>query len=132
MLVLCPRVRWCARWCACCRYEQFDDFLELVVQQGYITLFASAFPLCAALSFFCNLIEIRSDIFKLAFVTRRPPATRAANIGTWQSLITVQVRVCAWQRWNSSVQLAWRCAGVCTHLGGCSRGTRCSSCFRVA
>lgn len=31
-------------------YEQFDDFLEMVIEFGYVTLFASAFPLAAAMS----------------------------------------------------------------------------------
>jgi len=56
-----------------------------------ITLFASAFPLAAACSIVCNLIEIRSDMFKLCFVSRRPPPTRASNIGTWRAVLIVQV-----------------------------------------
>jgi len=68
-------------------YEQFDDYLEMVIQFGYVTLFASAFPTAAALSVFCNLIEMKSDLFKLIWVYKRPPAHRAANIGTWQNVI---------------------------------------------
>lgn len=62
-----------------------------VVEFGYITLFASAFPLAAALSIACNFIEVRSDMFKLAYVCRRPAATRASTIGTWQTVLTAQV-----------------------------------------
>eukprot|EP00947_MAST-08B_sp_MAST-8B-sp1_P002603 g2603.t1 len=50
-------------------YEQFDDYLEMVIQFGYVTLFASAFPLSAALSIACNVLEIRSDMAKLTFMT---------------------------------------------------------------
>ena len=80
-----------AAFALCRRYESFDDYLELVVEFGYITLFASAFPLASALSIFCNLIELKSDMFKLTFITRRPPASRAASIGTWHTLLTAQV-----------------------------------------
>eukprot|EP00004_Rigifila_ramosa_P016078 TRINITY_DN3783_c0_g1_i1.p1 TRINITY_DN3783_c0_g1~~TRINITY_DN3783_c0_g1_i1.p1 ORF type:complete len:673 (-),score=170.04 TRINITY_DN3783_c0_g1_i1:58-2076(-) len=70
-------------------YEQFDDYLEMTIQYGYVTLFASAFPLASMLSLISNLIEIRSDSFKLAYVTRRPKATRASNIGSWQAVLLV-------------------------------------------
>ena len=71
-------------------YEQFDDYLEMVIQFGYVTLFASAFPLSAALSIACNVLEIRSDMAKLTFVTRRPRALRASNIGTWNNVVKVR------------------------------------------
>ena len=64
----------------------------MVIQFGYITLFASAFPLASVLSIVCNLIEIRSDGFKLTYVTRKPLPRRTANIGTW-------ARVCTFQAW---------------------------------
>lgn len=62
-----------------------------VIEFGYITFFASAFPLASAVSIVCNLIEMRSDIFKLSFLCQRPPAMQAANIGTWEYVLTVQV-----------------------------------------
>ena len=72
-------------------YEQFDDFLEMAIQLGYVLLFASAFPLAAPLSLACNFIEIRSDAFKLAFTVRRPRVLRARDIGPWQTIITIIV-----------------------------------------
>ena len=62
-------------------YEQFDDYLEMIVQLGYVTLFAGAFPLAAPLSVICNILELYSDIFKLSFITRRPKVHRVTNIG---------------------------------------------------
>ena len=68
-------------------YEQFDDYLEMIVQLGYVTLFAGAFPLAAPLSVICNILELYSDIFKLTFITRRPKVHRVTNIGVWSFLV---------------------------------------------
>ena len=51
-------------------YEQFDDYMEMVIEFGYIVLFAAAFPLASMLSILSNLIEIKSDLFKLIFVAQ--------------------------------------------------------------
>ena len=55
----------------------------MVIGLGYITLFASAFPLASLLSYICNSLELRSDIFKLVYVTRKPHSERRATIGVW-------------------------------------------------
>jgi anoctamin-8 len=68
-------------------YDQFDDYLEMVVEFGYVTLFASAYPLASVLAVAANLVEVRSDALKLAHVTRKPRAIRASSIGMWRSLI---------------------------------------------
>jgi len=72
-------------------YEQFDDFLEMVIEFGYITLFASAFPLASLLSVLCNLIEIKSDLFKLTRIYKRPVAARAATLGSWLRVLQALV-----------------------------------------
>lgn len=58
--------------CMYCYESTFDDYLELVVQFGYVMLFAPVFPLAALCAFLNNLIEIRSDAFKLCYVFQRP------------------------------------------------------------
>lgn len=62
----------------------FDDHLELFIQLGYVVLFSSAFPMAAICALINNLIEIRSDAFKLCFIFQRPFGQRVPNIGTWQ------------------------------------------------
>ena len=71
-------------------YEQFDDYLEMVIEFGYVTMFAASFPLGCALSFFCNLIELKSDTYKVCFVTQRPEATRVNSIGVWIDILQAQ------------------------------------------
>lgn len=68
-------------------YEQFDDYLEMVIEVGYLTLFAAAFPLAPALSVACNIAEGKNDVFKLLFVTRRPTVERDATIGVWLNIL---------------------------------------------
>lgn len=68
-------------------YEIFDDYLEMVIQFGYICLFASAFPLAACLSIATNWLEVRSDAFKLTKVYRRPSVRRPHGIGIWKSIV---------------------------------------------
>lgn len=52
-------------------FDVFDDLLELVVQFGNVTLFASALPLAPILAFVNNLQEIRSDAYKVLHLCRR-------------------------------------------------------------
>ncbi|XP_050315766.1 anoctamin-8 isoform X2 [Anthonomus grandis grandis] len=63
----------------------FADYLEMTIQLGYVILFSSAFPAAALCAMLNNLIEIRSDAFKLAYVCQRPFGQRVPNIGTWQN-----------------------------------------------
>ena len=72
-------------------YEQFDDYLEMVIEFGYVTLFASAFPLASCISVFCNLIEIKSDCYKLTHALQRPPAERVNSIGVWGGVLQVMM-----------------------------------------
>lgn len=48
----------------------FEEYQEMVIQFGYVTLFAAAFPLTAALALLNNLIEIRTDAYKLLHATQ--------------------------------------------------------------
>jgi len=70
------------------KYEFFDDYLEMVIQFGYITLFASCCPLAAILSFVSNIFERWSDGFRLCFLSQRPVVERAFNIhGVWIQIL---------------------------------------------
>ncbi|GAB0095568.1 Anoctamin [Sergentomyia squamirostris] len=67
----------------------FSDHLEMLVQMGYVVLFSAAFPLAGLCALVNNLMEIRSDAFKLAHVHQRPFGQRVANIGTWQNALSL-------------------------------------------
>ena len=67
--------------------EIFDDYIEMVVTFGYITMFASAFTLGAACIFVFIMIEARSDIFRLEQTLKRPIPAKTHHIGSWSGLI---------------------------------------------
>jgi hypothetical protein len=64
-------------------YDLNADYLEIVIQYGYVTMFVVAFPLAPALALLNNIFESRVDLFKLT-ECRRPPLMQRSNIGSWQ------------------------------------------------
>ena len=56
----------------------------MLIQFGYVTLFSSAFPMAAVCALLNNVIEIRSDAFKLCMSFQRPFGELVENIGIWQ------------------------------------------------
>ena len=67
------------------QYEDtFEDYLEMLIQFGYVTLFSSAFPMAAMCALVNNVIEVRSDAFKLCCTMKRPFGQAVESIGTWQ------------------------------------------------
>lgn len=64
--------------------DTFQDYQEMFVQFGYVVLFSSAFPLAAMCALINNIIEIRSDAFKLCTGLQRPFGLRVESIGQWQ------------------------------------------------
>ncbi|XP_075681629.1 anoctamin-8 isoform X2 [Rhinoderma darwinii] len=70
------------------KYEDtFQDYQEMFVQFGYVVLFSSAFPLAAVCALVNNIIEIRSDAFKLCSGLQRPFGRRVDGIGQWQNVM---------------------------------------------
>ncbi|GAA53962.1 anoctamin-7 [Clonorchis sinensis] len=71
----------------------FDEYLEMVLQFGFITIFVAAFPLAPFFALLNNWIEIRLDANKLVCETQRPLAERAQNIGVWFRILDILVRL---------------------------------------
>jgi len=72
----------------------FDEYNEMAIQYGFITLFAAAFPLAPLLGWVNCAIQLRSDAFKLLTAYNKPHYRTASGIGTWR-LIFEFVGVCA-------------------------------------
>ena len=69
--------------------EQFDDYLEMIMTFGYITLFASAFPAGTTLTSIFIYLETKSDTFKFERTARRPFSKKAHDIGTWELALDI-------------------------------------------
>ncbi|XP_051515951.1 anoctamin-7-like isoform X2 [Myxocyprinus asiaticus] len=61
----------------------FDEYLEIVLQFGFITIFVAAFPLAPLFALLNNWVEVRLDAHKFVCEYRRPVAERAKHIGVW-------------------------------------------------
>ncbi len=71
----------------------FSDYLEMVIQYGFITMFVGAFPLAPLFALINNIIEIRVDAFKDLVEYQRFLPVRANNIGPWAYLLTVTTKI---------------------------------------
>lgn len=60
-----------------------------VIQFGYVTFFSWAFPLAPLCALVNNLIEMRTDAYKLCYFTQRPIAHKASGIGVWYNVLHV-------------------------------------------
>uniref|UniRef100_A0A674AP04 Anoctamin n=1 Tax=Salmo trutta TaxID=8032 RepID=A0A674AP04_SALTR len=67
----------------------FYEYLEMVIQFGFITLFVASFPLAPLLALCNNILEVRVDAWKFTTQFRRPVAAKAHNIGAWQEILNV-------------------------------------------
>ncbi|CAF1156581.1 unnamed protein product [Adineta ricciae] len=65
-----------------------DEYLELVIQFGFVTLFVAAFPLAPLFALCNNIIEIRLDAWKFLSKYKRPIPFKAADIGIWSDIIS--------------------------------------------
>ncbi|NXH46599.1 ANO6 protein, partial [Dicaeum eximium] len=65
----------------------FYEYLEMVIQFGFVTLFVASFPLAPLLALINNLLEIRLDAWKLTTQFRRMVPQKAQDIGAWQPIL---------------------------------------------
>lgn len=71
-------------------YENtFYDYLEMVIQFGYVCFFGWVWPLAPLFALLNNVIELRSDVFKLYTSTRRPGARSYTGIGQWMRVLQI-------------------------------------------
>ncbi|KAM9301576.1 anoctamin-9 [Gastrophryne carolinensis] len=68
-------------------FSLFDEFLEMVIQYSFTTIFVAAFPLAPLLAFLNNMLEIRLDAIKMTRLQRRLVPRKANDIGIWLQVL---------------------------------------------
>uniref|UniRef100_A0A7N8X2R1 Anoctamin n=1 Tax=Mastacembelus armatus TaxID=205130 RepID=A0A7N8X2R1_9TELE len=63
------------------------EYMEMMIQFGFVTLFVASFPLAPLFALLNNIIEIRLDAKKFVTELRRPVAARAKDIGIWYNIL---------------------------------------------
>ncbi|KYM82164.1 Anoctamin-5 [Atta colombica] len=69
------------------RLALFEEYLEMILQYGFVTLFVAAFPLAPLFALLNNIAEIRLDAYKMIKEARRPLAERVEDIGAWFGIL---------------------------------------------
>ncbi|XP_036367220.1 anoctamin-4 isoform X2 [Octopus sinensis] len=65
----------------------FYEYLEMVIQFGFVSIFVAAFPLAPVFALLNNILEVRLDAYKYVTQFRRPLASRAQDIGIWFGIL---------------------------------------------
>ncbi|XP_065345514.1 anoctamin-4-like isoform X2 [Cloeon dipterum] len=69
------------------RLALFQEYLEMVLQYGFVTMFVAAFPLAPLFALLNNVAELRLDAYKMLTQARRSLAERVADIGAWYGIL---------------------------------------------
>lgn len=64
-------------------YDVTSDLREMVMQFGYLSMFAPIWPFTSISFIVNNWLELRSDAFKICMEMKRPIPVRADSIGPW-------------------------------------------------
>ncbi|KAF0291689.1 Anoctamin-1 [Amphibalanus amphitrite] len=65
----------------------FWEYLEMVIQFGFVTIFVASFPLAPLFAIINNVLEMRLDARKLLVFYRRPVGQRVRDIGIWYRIL---------------------------------------------
>uniref|UniRef100_A0A8C3MY07 Anoctamin n=1 Tax=Geospiza parvula TaxID=87175 RepID=A0A8C3MY07_GEOPR len=68
-------------------FSLFNEYLEMVIQYSFTTIFAAAFPLAPLLALVNNVIEIHMDAIKMMRLRRRMVPRKAKDIGIWLQVL---------------------------------------------
>ena len=68
-------------------YGTVDDYMEIIIQFGFISLFGMTFPLCFLISFVLNILELQTDKLKLMTLLQRPIPITDTTIGIWNDIL---------------------------------------------
>uniref|UniRef100_A0A6Q2YED0 Anoctamin n=1 Tax=Esox lucius TaxID=8010 RepID=A0A6Q2YED0_ESOLU len=64
------------------------EYMEMIIQFGFVSLFVASFPLAPLFALINNVIEIRLDAKKFVTELRRPDSVRTKDIGIWYNILS--------------------------------------------
>ncbi|XP_072237165.1 anoctamin-9-like isoform X1 [Leuresthes tenuis] len=68
-------------------FSLFNEFLEMVIQFSFTTIFVAAFPLAPLLALINNIFEIRLDAIKMVRLERRLIPRKTNDIDVWTKVL---------------------------------------------
>ncbi|XP_017778600.1 PREDICTED: anoctamin-1 isoform X2 [Nicrophorus vespilloides] len=71
----------------------FQEYLEMVLQYGFVTIFVTAFPLAPLFALINNIFEMRLDGKKMLKYFRKPVPKRVKDIGVWYPIMNTIGRI---------------------------------------
>ncbi|KAI8878370.1 DUF590-domain-containing protein, partial [Backusella circina FSU 941] len=80
-------------------YNIYLDYVEMVIQYGYVSMFSTVWPLTALCCMINDWVELRGDAIKVCKYTRKPVPHKADSIGPWISNLKTLV-------WLSSITMS--------------------------
>ncbi|KAJ8985729.1 hypothetical protein NQ317_014380 [Molorchus minor] len=69
------------------RYFLIGEYMDMVIQYGYIIFFIAGFPPAPLLAALNNFVEIRVDSYKMTRSIRRPVPRRVTGLGAWYGIL---------------------------------------------
>jgi hypothetical protein len=63
------------------------NYLQIIIQYGYVTLFVAACPVIPFLAYISNIIDFREQAWTLLYLEKRYIPTDAAEIGIWFDML---------------------------------------------
>ncbi|XP_032894605.1 anoctamin-1 isoform X5 [Amblyraja radiata] len=63
------------------------EYMEMIIQFGFVTLFVASFPLAPLFALLNNVIEIRLDAKKFTSELRRPNPAKSKDVGIWYNIL---------------------------------------------
>ncbi|XP_063690526.1 anoctamin-7-like [Bolinopsis microptera] len=73
--------------------EMYQEYVNNIIQLGFLTMFVTAFPLAPLICLFINIWQLRQDATRYVKRVRRPIGFRSEGIGTWMNILEVLSRI---------------------------------------
>eukprot|EP00747_Dinoflagellata_sp_TGD_P044290 gnl/TRDRNA2_/TRDRNA2_143189_c0_seq2.p1 gnl/TRDRNA2_/TRDRNA2_143189_c0~~gnl/TRDRNA2_/TRDRNA2_143189_c0_seq2.p1 ORF type:complete len:856 (+),score=119.15 gnl/TRDRNA2_/TRDRNA2_143189_c0_seq2:3-2570(+) len=89
-----------SQYLSLCDYDQIrdtiDDYMEVAIQFGYVTLYGAAFPVSYIFVLLTTLFQIKQDAFKLLVIHYRIAPMDVCGIGQWERVFQLILYLGVW------------------------------------